>query len=153
MTDQVNRPSGMPAPVIAPVNEGMWRAAADGRLAVQRCQDCGAHRYPAGDGCYRCTSLRWEWVRLPGTAVIYSYTWIPDRARAAVPGTELGARGAHYNVAVVTLDGTEGDPVRMLSNVVDAWELDELHVGQKVEIVGVPFGDDLALPCFRMVRG
>ena len=146
MTDQVNRPSGMPVPVIAPVNEGMWQAAAAGQLAVQRCQGCGAHRYPPVDGCYRCTSLRWEWAVLPGTGVIYSYIWVPDRARAAA-----GARGAHYNVAIVTLDGTEGDPVRMLSNVVDAWELSDLDVGQRVELVGVPFGDGLALPCFRRV--
>ena len=146
MTDQVNRPRGMPAPVIAPVNEGMWAAAAAGELVVQRCHDCGAHRYPPGDGCYRCSSLRWEWQTLPGTGVIYSYIWIPDRARAA-EGTE----GAHYNVAIVTLDGTEGEPVRMLSNVVDAWELDDLHVGQRVEIVGVPLADGLALPCFRML--
>jgi hypothetical protein len=137
MTDQLNRPAGMPAPVIAPVNEGLWRAASEGRLAVQRCQDCGAHRYPPGDGCYRCSSLRWEWATLPGTGVIYSYIWVPDR-------------GGHYNVAIVTLDGCEGDPVRILSNVVDAWKLDDLHVGQRVEFTGVPFADGLALPCFRM---
>jgi uncharacterized OB-fold protein len=158
MADHVNRPSGMPSPVIAPVNEGMWQAAADDQLAVQRCQECGAHRYPPGDGCYRCTSCRWEWATLPGTGVVYSYIWIPDRARAAqasaptakdVPGATGGA--AYYNVAVVTLDGTEGEPVRILSNVVDAWGLDDLHVGQRVEVVGVPFGEGVALPCFRMV--
>lgn len=140
MTDQVNRPAGMPAPVVAPVNEGMWRAAAEGRLAVQRCAGCGAHRYPPADGCYRCSSLDWDWATLPGTGVLYSYIWIPDRARA----------GGHYNVAVVTLDGTEGDPVRMLSNVINAWDLGDLHVGQRVEFAGVPFADGLALPCFRM---
>jgi uncharacterized OB-fold protein len=146
MTDPVNRPDGMPAPVVAPVNDGMWRAAAAGRLAVQRCLDCGAHRFPPADGCYRCTSLRWAWENLPGTGVIYSYTWIPDRARAAA-----GVEDAYYNVAVVTLDGTEGEPVRMLSNVVNAWGLDDLQVGQRVSVTGVPFGDDLALPCFRTV--
>ncbi len=158
MTDHVNRPGGMPSPVIAPLNEGMWRAAADGRLAVQRCQDCGAHRYPPGDGCYRCASTRWDWDTLPGSGVIYSYIWVPDRARNAAAGAAAGAAAdaaggetAYYNVAVVTLDGTEGEPVRLLSNVVDAWRLDDLHVGQRVEVVGVPFADGLALPCFRMV--
>lgn len=147
MTDQVNRPAGMPAPVVAPVNEGLWRAAAEGRLAAQRCRDCGAHRYPPADGCYRCASLDWDWATLPGTGVLYSYIWIPDRARAAA-----GDPGAHYNVAVVTLDGTEGDPVRMLSNVINAWDLGDLHVGQRVEFAGVPFADGLALPCFRVAR-
>jgi uncharacterized protein len=156
MTDHVNRPSGMPSPVIAPVNEGMWRAAAGNQLAVQRCQECGAHRYPPGDGCYQCSSCRWEWATLPGTGVVYSYIWIPDRARGAGnsgagDSAAAGSEAACYNVAVVTLDGTEGEPVRMLSNVVDAWGLDDLHVGQRVEVVGVPFGDGVALPCFRMV--
>jgi uncharacterized OB-fold protein len=133
----------MPDPVVAPVNEGMWQAAADGRLDVQRCSECGAHRYPPTDGCYRCGSLRWGWSTVEGTGVVYSYIWIPDRARSAIE-----ARDAFYNVAVVTLDGTDGDPVRILSNVVDAWERDELQVGQRVSFVSVGFGPDLALPCF-----
>jgi uncharacterized protein len=145
VADRVNRPGGMPAPVVTPVNEGMWRAAAVDQLAVQRCLDCGAHRYPPGDGCYRCASLRWEWDRLPGTGVIYSYIWVPDRKRAAA------GEGGCYNVAVVTLDGTEGEPVRVLSNVVNAWDAADLRVGQVVEVVGVPFADGLALPCFRTV--
>jgi uncharacterized OB-fold protein len=154
MSDSVNRPAGMPAPVVSPLNDGMWRAAAAGQLAVQRCQECGAHRYPPADGCYRCTSTRWEWVSLPGTGIVYSYIWIPDRARAgarAETSAAAGAGDAFYNVAVITLDGTEGEPVRMLSNVVNAWNIDDLHVGQRVEMTGVPFADDLALPCFRTV--
>lgn len=146
MTDQPNRPGDMPHPVVTPINEGMWQAAADNQLAVQHCQDCAAHRYPPSDGCYRCSSYRWEWSRLPGTGVVYSYVWIPDRLRAAA-----GDESARYNVAIVTLDGTEGEPVRILSNVVNAWGPDELHMGQRVEVVGVPFADGLALPCFRTV--
>lgn len=136
----------MPDPVVAPINEGMWRAAAGNQLAVQRCQDCGAHRYPPGDGCYRCSSCRWEWSVVPGTGVVYSYVWIPDRSRAAA-----GDEAACYNVVVITLDGTEGEPVRILSNVVNAWGRGDLHVGQAVEVVGVPFADGIALPCFRTV--
>ena len=132
----------MPLPLVAPVNEGMWRAADTNKLAVQRCQDCAAHRYPPSDGCYRCSSCRWEWAALPGTGVVYSYIWVPGRP---------GAEAACYNVVIVTLDGTEGEPVRMLSNVVNAWDPDDLHVGQRVEVVGVPFADGLALPCFRTV--
>jgi hypothetical protein len=51
----------------------------------------------------------------------------------------------------VTLDGTEGEPVRILSNVVNAWGPDDLRVGQTVEVVGVPFADGVTLPCFRTV--
>lgn len=137
----------MPDPVVVPVNEGMWKAAAAGRLDVQRCADCGAHRYPPTDGCYRCGSRQWEWSTLPGTGVVYSYIWIPDRARTAEEGRE-----AFYNVSVVTLDGTEGEPVRVLSNVIDAWQPDDLDVGLAVSLAPVGFGPDLALPCFRLGR-
>ena len=146
MTERPSRPASWPDPVVAPVNEGMWRAAADGRLAVQRCTDCGAHRYPPGDGCYRCSSCRWEWSVVPGTGVVYTYVWIPDRPRSAG-----GGEAACYNVVVVTLDGTEGEPVRVLSNVLNATGPDDLHVGQAVEVIGVPFADGMALPCFRAV--
>jgi uncharacterized OB-fold protein len=134
----------MPDPVVTPINEGMWKAAARGRLDVQRCTGCAAHRYPPTDGCYRCGSLEWEWSSLPGTGTVYSYIWVPDRVRTAEQSREV-----LYNVAVVTLDGTEGDPVRVLSNVVDVWEMGDLHVGQALEPSFIPFGHDLALPCFR----
>jgi uncharacterized protein len=139
-----NRPSGMPPPVVAPINEGMWRAAAEGRLDVQQCSNCGAHRYPPIDGCYRCSSLDWEWSTVPGTGTIYTYIWVPDAARTAAEG-----RPVLYNVVFVELDGTEGDPVRMASNVLDAWEPDDLRVGQAVELACVPLGDGIGLPCFR----
>lgn len=135
----LNLPEGMPAPVVAPVNEGMWRAAAEGRLVVQRCAGCRAHRYPPADGCYRCGCTEWAWSDLPGQGTVYSYIWVPDRKRD----------GRLYNVAVVEVDGTEGDPVRILANVVDAWRQGDIEVGQRVELAPVPFGDGLALPCFE----
>jgi uncharacterized OB-fold protein len=146
-----NRPTGLPAPVVAPLNEGMWRAAADGRLAVQRCTGCGAHRYPPREGCSACASLEWEWATLPGTGTVYAYSWVPERARSAtLDGDVL------YNVAVVELDGTEfgeeGGPVRMLTNVVDAWEPGDLAIGQAVALVSVPVGEGIGLPCFRRAR-
>ncbi len=144
MAEGHNRPAGMPDPVVAPVNEGMWKAAAGGQLAVQRCAACGAHRYPPTDGCYRCSSRQWDWSTLPGTGTVYSYIWVPDRSRSAVEGREV-----LYNVVVVTLDGTEGEPVRVLSNVVDAWGAEDIHVGQVVTLASVPFARGLALPCFR----
>ena len=125
----------MAPPVVAPINEGMWRAAADGRVDVQRCSDCGAHRYPPTDGCYRCGSVQWEWSDLPGTGTVYTYTWVPTR-------TEPHNR---YNVAMVTLDGTDGDPVRVLSNVVDAWEDADLSVGHRAGLI--PFLSEQECHC------
>ena len=132
----------MPPPTVSPLNEGMWRAAAEGRLAVQRCDSCGSHRYPPTDGCYHCDGLEWSWVDLPGTGFVYSYFWVPAAGR---PDDER----RFYNVAVVELDGTDGDPVRIVSNVVDAWSVGEITIGQRVELQTVRLSDDVGLPCFR----
>src|ERR1700726_2650027 len=127
MTDRGNRPLACRTPWSPRSTKACGGRRAD-QLAVQRCQDCVAHRYPPGDGCYRCSSCRWEWSMLPGTGVVYSYVWIPDRSRVAA-----GDEAAYSNVVIVTLDGTEGEPVRILSNVVNAWGRRDLHVGQTVE--------------------
>jgi uncharacterized OB-fold protein len=138
-----NRPAGMPAPVISPINEGMWRAAGEGHLDLQRCSNCGAHRYPPIEGCYRCGALDWEWSTVPGTGTIYTYIWVPDSIRSAEDN-----RPVLYNVAFIELDGTEGDPVRMASNVLDAWDPDDLYVGQRVRLSCVALGEGFGLPCF-----
>jgi uncharacterized protein len=136
----------MPNPVMVPRNEGMWRAAAEGRLDVQQCATCSAHRYPPTDACYRCESFAWAWATLPGTGTIYTYIWVPDRSQA----TESD-QPAVYNVAVVELDGTQGEPVRIASNVLDAWSIGDLSVGQRVELATVTLSDGVGLPCFRTV--
>jgi uncharacterized OB-fold protein len=146
VSEAINRPAGVPEPVVVPLNEGMWRAAAEGRLDVQRCTVCGAHRYPPMNGCFRCGALDWEWATLPGTGTIYTYTWWPDRKRSETEGRDVLS-----NKVIVELDGTEGGPVRIESNVVDAWELGDLEVGKRVSFVAVPVGEGVALPCFRRI--
>jgi len=54
-----------------------------------------------------------------------------------------------YNVALIQLDGTSGDePVRLLSNILDAWDIGDLTVGQPVWLECVKVGI-ATLPCFR----
>lgn len=95
------------------------------------------------ESCYECGSPEVEWSTLPGTGVVATYVWLPH----AVSGE--GAPEGFYNVTVVQLDGTTGDPVRMLTNVVDAYEIDDLEVGQLVELECVSLDDNVGLPCFR----
>ena len=142
-----NRPSKMPMPSLDPVEAGLWQAAAKGRLEVQKCTSCGSHRNPPSNGCIRCGSLDWTWDALPGTGVILTYTWIPDPARG-----EKKFPSPYYNVAVVELDGTQGGPVRIVTNVLDAWQLEDLFVGQRVTLSCVKLTDEIGLPCFRRVN-
>src|ERR1700753_2592961 len=51
-----------------------WDAAKQDRLGVPRCTQCGTFRLPPMPICYVCQSEGVEWVELPGTGTVYSYT-------------------------------------------------------------------------------
>jgi len=136
-------PAGLPLPPVDRTNAGFWRAAAEGRLDVQRCTACGAHRHPPTEGCYRCRSLDWEWDTLPGTGRIFTYTWVVQALHPAIESA------APYNVTVVEVDGTEGEAVRLVTNVVDATE-DALRVGALVTLACDRLEPEIGLPRFRL---
>ena len=76
---------------------------------------------------------------MPGTGHVYTYTWT-DRPVAP----QLQHLGV-YNITVVELDGTQGEPVRLLTRVVDV-ERDDLVVDLPVEVTFDPIDDQVALP-------
>jgi uncharacterized OB-fold protein len=133
---------GLPNPVPTALSEGFWQAAAQGRLLLQRCSGCGAHRYAPAPACYRCQSLAWEWSEVSGRGRVFSYTWSHHPVH---PG--LRALGV-YNVSVIELEGSEGDPVRVLSFVTGV-EPGTLRIDLEVEVHFDRVSDQIALPIFR----
>jgi uncharacterized OB-fold protein len=87
--------------------------------------------------------MDWKWDTVPGTGVVFTYTWV---AHAIHPGV---ADRVPYNVVVIALDGITGDPVRVVSNVVDAAP-DTLHVGARVVAAPERVNDEIGLPLFRL---
>lgn len=104
------------APTVYPETQKYWEAAAEGRLLVKRCQDCGEHHHYPRSSCPFCFSERTEWREASGGGTIYSYSVM---RRAAVP----------YAIAYVTL--AEGPT--MMTNIVDC-DFDRLRVGQTVKL-------------------
>ena len=51
--------------------QGYFAAAAEGRLVVKKCSDCGLLRGEPGPGCPWCTSINWEWQQVSGKGTIY----------------------------------------------------------------------------------
>lgn len=133
---------GLPAPTSSVLTEGYWRAAGDGRLSLQQCSSCHAHRHPPTAACYRCQSLEWEWADVAGTATVFTYTWVEHPVHPAT------ADYVPYNVAVVELDDCEGDPVRIATAILDV-DRDSLVIGLAVAVEFDPAGDGVALPVFR----
>jgi hypothetical protein len=136
MSDQ-NREQ-LPAPGWEPLTEGYWQAAGEGRFVVQKCADCGAHRWPPAWVCYACQSMKWDWDQLPGTGTVFSFTWADQRPLADVPV---------YNISIVEVDGTQGEPVRLMTRVVGV-DKEGLRVGLPVEVTFEKFDDELAIPFF-----
>jgi NAD(P)-dependent dehydrogenase (short-subunit alcohol dehydrogenase family)/uncharacterized OB-fold protein len=68
-----------PQPTVPPggrsrVALGLTAAAAQGRLALQVCRDCGAVHYPPQEACRQCLSVRLDWRPHDGAGELISDT-------------------------------------------------------------------------------
>lgn len=113
-------PKARPAPLPEPEAAEYWAAARQGRLVVQRCQECGHHQLYARHRCLVCRGPV-SWVTASGRGTVYSYTVI--RQQHARPFREW----IPYVVALVDLE--EGP--RLMTNVVGC-DPDDVHVGMAV---------------------
>ena len=121
-----------------------WDAAKDDRLVAPRCTRCGTFRLPPGPFCFECQHREVDWVELPGTGRIYTFTVVrhplhPDLADACP-----------YAAGVVELDGTQGAGARMLVNIIEC-DVDALSIGDAVEIVWEHVNDEMTTPRFRPI--
>ena len=122
----------------APDARFFWAGAADDRLLIQRCAQCGVLRHPPAPMCGRCGALEWDTVESSGRGRIY--TWITSRH----PN-----RPDEPPRVVILVELEEG--VRLVSNLVDA-----PHDGPFDDLpVIVEFRDDRGArtPFFRLVDG
>jgi uncharacterized OB-fold protein len=93
-------------PKATPDTAPFWEAAQEGRLRIQRCNDCGRHYFYPRAFCRYCQSNNVEWVDATGRALLSSYV-INNRP---LPGTEE----ASPIIALVTLE--EGP--QLMTNIV-----------------------------------
>lgn len=119
-----------------------WDAAAEDRLVAARCGDCGHFRMPPTPFCPHCRSQSIDWVELPGTGTIYSYTVVE---RAILP--EL-TDCIPYVPAVVEPDGAPG--IRLITNIVES-AVDDIVSGARVSVLFDPV-EGGAIPRFRIVK-
>jgi len=111
-------------------NQPFFDAAADGRLTLKHCEDCGRfHHYPRAI-CPHCFSDKTTWKDSAGNGTIYSFSVM---RRVPQP----------YALAYVTLD--EG--LTLMTNVVDA-DLDALAIGQRVKVAFRKTDGDVTVPVF-----
>ena len=110
-----------------------WEAAAQHRLLIQRCRQCGSFQFYPRPFCITCQSDEVAWVDAKGTGEIYSLTTVRMNVLPELPPP--------YRVAIVTLD--EGP--RLLAGLVG----DEGRIGDRVAVRWQARGDLPPLPMFQ----
>src|SRR5262249_15635693 len=68
------RPATVPPATRSRVALGLTAAAAQGRLMLQMCRDCGAVTYPPREACSACLSERLDWREQTGAGELISDT-------------------------------------------------------------------------------
>jgi uncharacterized OB-fold protein len=121
-----------------------WDAAKEGRLTASRCTTCGTHLLPPQPRCFNCQGTGFEWVDLPGTGTIYTFTVVRH------PLAPHLAEVVPYASGVIQLDGTEGGGARMISNIIDC-DPEKVAIGDRVRVVFEQVSDTLALPRFTPI--
>ncbi len=110
-------------PKIDDTNRPFWTGGAEGKLNIQKCEDCGHFNHPPLQLCRKCQSEALGYEALPGTGAIDTFTinhqsWYPG---VAVP----------YVIARVRPDGAPG--VILTSNIVNC-DVDAVRPEDKVRV-------------------
>jgi len=131
-----------PIPQLRGEERPFFTAAAEGRLAIQRCPECGQAVFFPRTVCPRCRRGSPEWIDAAGTGMLYSFSVV---ARSAIPGY---SDEVPYVVALVELD--EG--VRLMANIVNVAP-DEVRIGMPVRVTFErrthEAGEEIAVPQFE----
>jgi uncharacterized OB-fold protein len=133
-----------PLPAITSEAKPFWDAAAQNKLVMQHCNDCGAWVWTPRPLCNECGSAGVQWTPMSGKGEIYSFTVIRQVVgRAASKAFEPDIP---YVVAWVDLD--EGP--RMITNVVGC-PVEDIKLGMKVSVLFEQASKDIWLPKFKPV--
>lgn len=132
---------GVP-PLVTPETAAFWSNAAEGRLVVDRCTDCGEHYFPPRRWCAACGTA--ETIdpehHLDGPARLYSFTvnqtpWVPGMAVPFVLGL------AHFDHA----------PGVRIPCRVNAPDVDALVCDCLLEVGFEPGPGGFAIPSFKVI--
>lgn len=127
-----------PVPTVNSCAKPFWKAAREGKLIIQKCDDCGARIFYPRFFCTECSSDKLGWIQSSGNGTVYSYTVVESNCPSAFMGD------IPYVVAVVRLD--EG--VQMLSNIIGCNPSD-VKCDMKVAVVFEKLNDQFTLPKFK----
>ncbi len=131
-----------------PPTRPFWQAAAEGRLAIPRCEMCGRYVWYPQATCYACQGTRLTWTPVSGRGRLF--TWVSVQ-RAFLPQF---AGEVPFVPALVAL--AEDPAVRLVTRLVD-YDLAALTIDMPVEVVFRPLrfpgvAREVMAPLFKPTR-
>ena len=138
--DNTNSMAGPPLPRPTPMTAPFWDGCRAHELRLQRCDNCGAHRFYPSAACHKCASEHYIWVPVTGRGTVYTWTVI---RRALDP---VWAARVPFTVVVVAVDvpGRPLIPGTLLDCAPDA-----VTAEMPVEIFFQDLNDEITLPCWQ----
>jgi uncharacterized OB-fold protein len=127
-----------PLPEITELTEPFWTAAKARRLEIQRCDDCGAYRFPPEYGCAACSSMNYTWTEVSGRAELYTWTAVYP------PLLPYFAERAPWPLAFVQLE--EGP--RMATNL-PGIDLSDYEIGMALQADFEDINEEITLVVFK----
>ena len=127
-------------PMVNRDSQFFWDGTKVGELRIQKCNACGAKRFPPGPACQSCDAYDRGHVVAAGTGTVFSYV---VHRHPPVPGKELP-------IVIALIDLDEG--VRMVGVVADAVDGDgnaQIGIGTGLRVDFRTVDDDLTLPIWR----
>ncbi|MEV0128496.1 Zn-ribbon domain-containing OB-fold protein [Dactylosporangium sp. NPDC050688] len=128
---------GRPVPLLDAATRPYWEATQRGELLVQECGTCGHRQFYPRSICVECGATP-GWLTTAGRGTVHTFSVV--RQSGAFPFNQW----TPYAVAIVELD--EGP--RIMGNVVGC-DVDDVHIGQRVEVEFVALNDEASLPFWR----
>jgi uncharacterized OB-fold protein len=95
------------------------------RLWGTKCSECKMVSVPPKKNCPKCFSSMNEWVELPGTGSLLTYTVV----RYSVPNIQ--PEKPPYALGIIKLDGADTGMTHMVGDI----DLDHIEVGMRVQAV------------------
>jgi hypothetical protein len=124
----------------SPFDKTMWESIAEGKMKIQRCEECGTYRYPPGACCPNCLSTEMQWEEISGTGKVLSWITYHKQYLPAYP--------APTTVVAAMLD--EGE---ILITNIDQTETKDLAVDRPIRVIYGDHPDGYRIPRFTLADG
>lgn len=132
-------PPSRPLPAIDDLTRPFWEAAKQGRLAIQRCRNCGYFNHPPRLLCDRCLSDQLAFEAVSGLGRVWSFSVMHQKH---ILGFE---ESVPYLTALVELDE---QPMLLLVTNLPGLRPEQVQIGARVRVTFEPLTDEVFLPQF-----